>query len=175
MKTTLVFLLLLGPLVAVAQLKKNSYRVHVQFIDGSRVKGTLLALYDSGIRVSTWTKPRVDTIFRIADIKTLSLRRRNAPERGFGLGAAAGAVVGAAFGYMAYQRPDCEGTFICMDFGPGFTALAGACSGAVAGGLIGLVNGSGYRRIDVDGDPQKFEVLRIKLLSGPRSTLEKEP
>jgi hypothetical protein len=55
----------------------------------------------------------------------------------------AGAVVGAAVGVASYQEPDCAPeAFMCMDFGPGLEAMAGAMVLGAAGGLVGLAAGA---------------------------------
>ena len=67
---------------------------------------------------------------------------RNA-KRGALAGFMAGAVVGAAVGAASYQEPDCApDAFLCMDFGPGLEAMAGAALLGVAGGLVGLAAGA---------------------------------
>jgi hypothetical protein len=58
---------------------------------------------------------------------------------GGGFGAGVGAMVGAALALSAYESPSCgPDDWLCIDFGPGFHAVAGA----VAGGFIGFVAGS---------------------------------
>jgi hypothetical protein len=177
MKKSVFFTLLLilsVPIMGEAQLKAKSYRVRVELFNGLIAKGHLIALHDSSIHVSTWTRPRADTEFLIGDIKKLSLRRRNAPERGFGIGAAVGTAVGAAVGYMTYESPDCDGSSLCFDFGPGYSVLGGAFTGAIVGGVIGLAGGSGYTDYIIDGDQTDYALLRSKLLNGPASTLERK-
>lgn len=54
-----------------------------------------------------------------------------------------GAVVGAAVGVASYQEPDCgPEAFMCLDFGPGLDALAGAAVLGTLGGLVGLASGA---------------------------------
>lgn len=52
-----------------------------------------------------------------------------------------GAVVGAAWALSEYERcsPD---AWICIDFGPGFTAFAGALAGGIGGFVLGSVVGA---------------------------------
>lgn len=57
------------------------------------------------------------------------------------LGAGAGALLGAA----TYRRPDCSQSFICLDFGPGVAAAAGAVVLGVPGMVVGAFAGSSKR------------------------------
>ncbi|KPK01735.1 MAG: hypothetical protein AMS20_13045 [Gemmatimonas sp. SG8_28] len=64
-------------------------------------------------------------------------------KRGGIIGFVAGSVVGAVAGAAAYESPDCSpDAFMCLDFGPGFTAVAGAAVGGVAVGFVGAVVGA---------------------------------
>ena len=96
----------------------------------------------------------------------------NAAGRGLGYGFLAGGAVGAIFGYAAYSPPNCDGTYFCMDFGPGADALAGGLLGGITVGLVGLIGGSSYRKYMIYGDQPSYHAFRTKLLNGPKSTLE---
>ena len=50
---------------------------------------------------------------------------------------AAAVIIGALVGAATYHTPDCSQTFICLDFGQGFAALAGAVVFGVPGIVIG--------------------------------------
>ena len=71
--------------------------------------------------------------------------------RGVGLGFLVGAATGAVLGLASYQEPDCSQSFICLDFGPGFAALAGAVvfsvPGMVIGGIVGAKKHEVWRRV----------------------------
>lgn len=78
----------------------------------------------------------------------------------------AGAVVGAAVGAASYQEPDCApDAFMCMDFGPGLEAMAGAALLGAAGGLVGLA--AGALAGDTDWVPVSVSELRLGLAPTP--------
>jgi len=62
--------------------------------------------------------------------------------RGIGRGFLFGAATGAAIGLLTYREPDCSQSFVCLDFGPGFAALAGAVVLGVPGMVIGAIAGA---------------------------------
>lgn len=156
-----------------SQLKKKTYGIKIEILNGGVVKGHLLALGDSSIEVSLGTKGS-DTVFFVHDIKKISLRRIGAPGRGFATGLTLGMGTGFILGYATHSRPDCTNGFICPDLGPGFSGLAGALVGGVAGGVIGVSAGFGYKHFFIDGNRSSYHVLRRKILNGPKSTLEKK-
>lgn len=72
------------------------------------------------------------------------MRRHNL--RGMGIGLLVGAGIGAAIGLASYEKPDCsQQQFLCLDFGPGVAAAAGAVMFAVPGMVIGGIAGSAKR------------------------------
>jgi hypothetical protein len=63
--------------------------------------------------------------------------------QGMGIGLLVGAGVGAAIGFATYHKPDCgPQQFLCLDYGPGLPAVAGAAILGLSGLLIGAIAGS---------------------------------
>lgn len=63
--------------------------------------------------------------------------------RGGLMGFAVGAAVGAVAGLATYKSVDCgRESFICLDFGPGFNAAAGAAVGGTVVGFVGVMAGA---------------------------------
>jgi hypothetical protein len=64
-------------------------------------------------------------------------------KRGGLAGILVGSAVGAMIGLAAYESPDCTPeSFMCLDFGPGMSALAGGVLGGVALGSAGVIVGA---------------------------------
>lgn len=163
MKASHYILLVLFTIIffqAKSQLKKTVYRAKIELQNGEMVKGLLYALNDSSITIIKSIKPAKDTTFAISQIKEIRLRKKSAGVKGFAFGAASGAVIGSLIGYISYSPPACDGTFFCIDFGPGFSALGGAFIGTVSGGILGLATGASYKKFVINGDIAKYNNLR---------------
>lgn len=172
MKPSRFLIALLATIISVsvqAQLKKNSYRVRIELLNGKNVRGYLTALNDSSIQIRRASTEKVDTLFTVSSIKNLSIRRKNSGGHGFLVGLGVGAGLGALIGYASYSPPDCDGQFICIDFGPGLDTLAGAIAGGLSGGLLGLITGSLYRKIAINGDFALYNQFRKKIFKGKRA------
>lgn len=170
MKPATIFSLLFLTTISMslqAQLKKNSYRVRVESLDGKNENGMLIALNDSTIHLLTSFRPQREMVFSIDGVKTISLRRRNSPGRGFAIGAGIGAGLGALIGWATYSPPDCQGNMgsVCLD-GAGLGAFALGTVGGLSGGFLGLITHLGYKRFAINGDKTKYDEFRRKILNG---------
>lgn len=151
-----------------AQSEERSYRIRMDLINGARLKGWLLSSTDSTVNLLMVTGSKKDTAVMVRDIGEVSVRRRGAPGKGFGIGFGSGAAVGALIGYATYAPPNCGGNFFCLDLGPGVSAIGGAVFGAFGAGLVGLIGGSSYNKFVISGDPYRFNLFRTALLEKER-------
>lgn len=157
------------PVSLLGQEKRIIYRTKIQFLNGDVVRGYLTAWNDSSIQIVTSARPRKDIIFPVHHIRAISLRRKHAIGRGFLIGFGIGAGLGGIIGYAAYTPPDCAGAFLCFDFGPAFSVLAGAILGSGIGSIFGGAIGSGYYRYGIYGDVNKNVMQRNKFLNGKKA------
>jgi len=138
-------LLLLASL-AEAQTSHGSARVRlVNTINGRMlVAGTLAGQVGDSVAIvpdSSDGLPQrfaVGTQYRLEH--SVGVHRRTM--EGFAIGAVAGALAGALIGTASYQKPNCPpDQLICLDFGKGFSASAGAVVFAVPSAIIGAIAG----------------------------------
>jgi hypothetical protein len=62
---------------------------------------------------------------------------------GAAIGLTVGVAAGAAVGLAAYESQDCgPESFMCLDFGPGFSAFIGGALGGAALGAVGVIVGA---------------------------------
>lgn len=176
MKNSVFVLVLLFTIVSItvhSQLKKNAYSIRIDDRQGHRLKGWVIALQDSAILVLVPGRHPVDTLIAVKKIQRLWVRRKGAPGRGLGYGVLAGGGLGTLIGYATYTPPDCNGSFFCLDFGPGLSALAGGMAGGLIGGIIGVIGGSAYHKYMIYGDQPSYDSFKTKILNGPKSTRKK--
>jgi hypothetical protein len=177
MKNSVFLLVLLFTVVSItvhAQVKRNVYSIKIEDRQGHRLKGWIVVLQDSAIRVLVPGRHPVDTLVAVKNIQRLSVRRKGAPGRGMGYGFLAGGGLGTLIGFATYAPPDCNGSFICLDFGPGLSALAGGMTGGLIGSIVGVAGGSTYKKYMIYGDQPSYEAFKTKILNGPKSTIEKQ-
>lgn len=123
-------------------------RVRVVTVKSSQtvVTGTLIGFVgDSAVILpDSATVSRDSKQFAIGEAYRLeqSAGMRHRTLRGLGIGFLAGSGVGAILGAASYSKPQCDQSqFLCLDFGRGFSAIAGAVFGSVAGIVIGGISG----------------------------------
>jgi hypothetical protein len=173
MKTLFNFLLILSTIHSLsieAQVRKKIYRIRVEVEGGVRIKGHLIALQDSGIQILMAGRQTVDTIVSVERIRSLSLRRRNAPGRRFAIGMGLGGAVGVLIGYAGYSDPDCD-TGLCIDIAPGLGPVGGSILGGLTGSVVGLVGGLKFKKFRIDGEMGAYQEFKQEILNGPQSTL----
>lgn len=158
-------------LPSVAQIEEGRYKVRIVTVKDEILKGSFLSMTDSTIRLRPSFDSAEDTIISYQVIETLKLRRRNNAGKGFLLGLATGSGLGALVGFISYSPPDCSNGW-CLDFGPGFSALAGGLTGGMIGGLFGLGIGTSYQEFEIHGDAQRFRMVQPQLMQ--RSTRRKK-
>lgn len=134
------------------------YRAWVVTLDGEYTTTTrfLTHVRDSLIILANEEQSE-STQFYYYNIDHLSLRRKGKPGRGILIGALGGFVTGFVLGYA--EADSCSG-FPC--FSPtGIGALTGGL-GAIPGGLIGAVVGSGRINIPINGKTknQRQEIFK---------------
>lgn len=171
---TLAFSLLF--LIAISSdsipLRRISYKTELVTVDGEIQKGYLSHLNDSTFYISDvpvlFGSPdqRNKNRFSYPVIAQVSLRPKGSVGRGILFGALGGAAIGALIGLVTYQEPDCElGSWVCIDFGPGFSALGGGIIGTFGGGLIGGIAGASAKKtFSIGGKKEKFDAMKMSVL-----------
>jgi len=105
--------------------------------------------------------------FAVARLSRLEVSAGSHTQRKLGakIGLASGMLLGAIVGFASYRDPHCQGEGFCIDFGPGFDAMAGAVTFGAAGTLVGFLVGtrSFERWVTVSGD----SALPMQLGVGP--------
>ncbi|MEI6947765.1 hypothetical protein V9K67_11275 [Paraflavisolibacter sp. H34] len=127
--------------------RKVTYQVKLITTSDSVISGYLRLVGDSSVRICFipvrygapcgYTK---DIAYQ--QIRSLRIRRDGRIRRGALLGIVGGSLLGALIGWIAYQPPDCNGSYFCIDFGPGLSALAGLATGTLAGAGLGVALGA---------------------------------
>jgi hypothetical protein len=77
----------------------------------------------------------------------VSTGERTTTRRGAVVGLGWGALAGLIVGGVTYRKPDCTGSFICIDLGPGPDMVVGAGIGGLAGLAVGALIGSRAKEI----------------------------
>lgn len=153
-----------------AQVMKKAYRVRIELSESSIVKGHLKALNDSGIELRMHGRGKIDTVILISHIRSIALRRRYAPVKGFFIGLGVGTLVGAGIGYGTYSPANCGNNLICLlEFERELRALTVGFAGSVAGSFSGLAIGFSYKAFRINGDIRKYHVVRNQILNGRKA------
>ena len=93
------------------------------------------------------------------DIEQMKVWRYRKAGRGIGFGALTGMGIGAITGLISYKKPE-PNEFLLIDFGPGFSALAGALVGAVPGAIIGSIMGTKKLKFNISKNKSNFNDMR---------------
>lgn len=141
-------------------------------MEGEIHKGYLSHLNDSTFYISVvpvlFGAPdqRNKNRFSYPAIAQVILKRKGNVGKGILLGTLSGAAIGAIIGLVTYQEPDCgPGTWFCLDFGPGFSALGGGIIGAFGGGLIGGIAGASAKKtFSIGGKKEKYDAMKMSVL-----------
>lgn len=91
-------------------------------------------------------------------LNTVSIRKARQAGKAIAFGILAGAVGGAVIGYATYQDPGPDTWF---DFGPGFSALAGATIGTLAGSLTGVIISLIPVKYIIDGNRNNYKAMQL--------------
>lgn len=173
MKTTcfLSLILLIVLCVSVeAQVKRKVYRVRVELFGSDIVKGHLRSLNDSSIELQMHGRGKIDTVILISHIKSIALRQRFAPVKGFFIGLGVGTLVGAGIGYGTYSPINCGNNWTCLlELERELRALTVGFAGSVAGSFSGLAIGFSYKTFRIHGDIRKYHVVRHQILNGRKA------
>jgi hypothetical protein len=89
----------------------------------------------------------------------VSAGRRTHRLRDSGIGFLAGAGIGAVVGLATYRKSDCSAS--CLDFGPGFDAVAGGIVFGAAGVVIGFLTGTFPKEVWVPASSASPQRLRV--------------
>jgi hypothetical protein len=160
-------------------------------VPGARAR-LIVSDYGEDLQTGTVTAVRGDTIVFRRDQAGDSLaigfvhvgrldigRGRHArPFTGLGLGFLVGAAAGAIAGAATYQKPACTNDSFCLDFGVGANVAGGAVLGGAGGALVGLIAGAfihaeRWRTVSLNGllDHPQAGIALIPSRSGPRLAL----
>jgi hypothetical protein len=103
------------------------------------------------------------TFYHYMDIEKIKVWRNGGVGRGIGFGVLTGAAIGAIIGLISYQKPE-PNTFLNLDFGPGFSALAGAFIGALPGAIIGGIAGTKKLKFNINRNKSMFNDMRAVVI-----------
>jgi hypothetical protein len=145
-----------------AQPEKVIYRLSIVKLDGKIMTGYLRSVSDTALILTA--KPNVLTPeqqLSYSEIDVIKIRKHRAILKGWLLGTAGGAAVGAIIGRATYEEPECTG--FCFDLGPGVQTFAGGIIGGLAGGVIGISVGSKSKKVKLSGDKNAFTAAREEL------------
>jgi hypothetical protein len=101
--------------------------------------------------------------YTYAEVEKVNIRTHGSVGRGIVFGALIGGVFGAIIGLATYEKPVPNG-FLTLDFGPGFSALIGAASGVITGGIIGGIIKSKSTKFFIHRNKTNFEKMRTTIL-----------
>lgn len=99
------------------------------------------------------------TTYHYADIEQMKVWKYGKVSRGIGLGAFIGIGIGAIIGLASYKKPE-PNPYLNLDFGPGFSALAGAFVGVLPGAIIGGLAGTKKLRFNINRNKSHFNDMR---------------
>jgi hypothetical protein len=99
------------------------------------------------------------------NLSEVSINRKGRVGRGMLFGAVGGMFVGAIAGYISYKPVNCEGSIICFDFGPGYSAATGASVGVLAGAMVGGIIGAlAKKTFVIGGNKNRFAHMKENVL-----------
>ena len=177
MKQFLVFTaLVLVAMVSAAQEERTPRKVTLKLTLKDSIQrveyGYLAALADSGI-VMVKSPVSFDHAIRNSNnnvipyqnLNEVTIKRKGSVGKGILIGTISGMLVGAIVGYASYKPVNCDNAFICLDFGPGYDAAAGATIGSVLGASLGGILGAVAKtRFVIGGKKEKFHLMKESVI-----------
>ena len=134
--------------------------------------GYLAALHDSGVVMlkspvvfDQQLSSTTTNLIPYQNITRASVRRKGSVGRGILIGGLSGMFLGGIIGYASYKSPNCEGAYMCWDFGPGTDAAAGASVGTLAGAAIGGIIGALAKKTwTIGGKKNRFNEMKTSVM-----------
>ena len=134
--------------------------------------GYLAAMADSGIVMlkspvifDQHLSSNTASLVPYQNITQITVRRKGSVGRGILIGGLSGMFLGGVIGYISYKPVNCEGTWFCMDFGPGYDAATGASIGTLAGAAIGGIIGAVAKKTwTIGGNKNRFHEMRSNVI-----------
>lgn len=140
------------------------YIVIVEKKNGETAKGLLHAVTKESVDIINFRDSAVHILIPSEDVTAIRYRKLRKMLKygfaGFGIGAVVGVVVGA----ITYEAHPC-GFATCVE--KGIDPVSAGMIGGIAGAAIGAGLGSKFTRIDLQGDPKKYEAA-ITFFEKPR-------
>jgi len=133
---------------------KATYIVVIGQKNGTSTKGVLHSITPEAIDIINFHDSIVHIVVPAAEVSSIRYRKQGRIGRHVGWGALIGGVTGFVVGLATYDAHPC-GFTTCVE--RGIDPLSTLMIGALAGGATGVITGSRFKEIPLDGDPKKYE------------------